>query len=162
MNKNKILFVLLSFQAFLITSCSAVEDKSEDNIMNKEKDSEKTHYHIVGEREPGEALQKALNKPDEAWDLIHEGSRLYRNKEYDLAILKLKRALEMPGGDKWVARSRLAEAYEAKGEYALALKEVNWKIQQHPKEEVPAKLLDKKQFLEKLLAEQTQSSQDDH
>ena len=154
---NKIFFLLIISQLLLASGCRAAQDKNGDQIMSENQKPQKTHYHVIGESKAIEAFGKELSKPDEAWDLIHEGSRLYRNKEYDLATLKLKRALELPGGDKWVARSRLEEAYEAKGEYALALKEVTWKIEQHQKEEVPAELLNKKQNLEKLLADQAQT-----
>jgi len=157
---NKLFFLLLSLQVFLITGCGAVEDKNGDIVMKKEKASDKTHFHIIGDNpEANEVLGKALNEPDEAWDLIHEGSRHYRNKEYDLAISKLKRALEIPGGDEWVARSRLGEVYEAKDEYVLALEQINWQLSLKPREENPEfvdSLVARKQRLEKLLAQKSQ------
>lgn len=152
MNKNKISFMLLPIQMFLITSCGAVENKTGDSTMNQEKGSGKTHYHIIGEREAIEAFGKELSKNDPIDELINQGASHYEQREYDLAITELKNALEKASGsNKWIAKGILGRAYEAKGEYALALQEINWQIAQSPRQEVIDKLTARKQKLEELL-----------
>ncbi len=159
---NKIFFSSVLVQLLLVSGCGASQEKNGDQIMSENQKPQKTHYHIIGESKAIEAFGKELSKPDEIWDHIHTGSRLLREKKYEFSITELKKALEnsrIESSERWVARCALGEAYEAKGDYSLALAEINWQIEQHPRQDYLEELLTKKQKLEKLLAAKDQASQ---
>ena len=160
--KDKIFYLAVFLQLLLISGCGAAQDQNGDKNMNENQISQKTHYHIIGERAAIESVGRELSKPDEIWDHIHTGSRLLREKKYEFSITELKKALEnsrIESSERWVARCALGEAYEAKGDYSLALAEINWQIEQHPRQDYLEELLTKKQKLEKLLAAKDQASQ---
>ncbi len=152
------LFILL--QIILTSGCSLAEDQT---IDNKSKNQNAQTY-IVGSGEPAESVAKALNNASVIWDPIHEGSRYYEQGKYDLAIATLNKVLELnpQPSEKGVIKSILGDAYEAKGDYQLALNEINWQIAHKPRHENPEyvdKLLARKQNLEKLLTAKNQSLQ---
>ena len=157
--KNKIFFLPLFFQLFLTAGCGATQNQDADKNINENKNPGKTHYHVIGESEGMGSLRKKLIQGDPINDLIDEGAIYYEQGKYDLAIKRLKKVLEnASASNKWVAKGILGRAYEAKGEYVLALKEINWQIEQKPRQEVIDKLLTRKQNLEKLLAQKKNSS----
>lgn len=133
---------ILFLGVFLASGCFSETNKNNSNA----------HYHFSDDSEGAKEFARALNEKDDAWDLITQGSRHYEAKEYDSAITKLKKALSVEGCDVWVARGVLGRAYEAKGEHALALNEINWQIAQGPRQDVIDKLQARKQNLEKLLS----------
>src|SRR5581483_1555180 len=146
-------FCLIFFLGiFLVSGCHAAGRDGEEN-PSKETNAK---YHVIGSsNNASESFGAALNTPDEVWNLVQRGGIAYDQKRYDQAIELFEKALKTPGLSRtteWISRGALSEAYEAKGQYALAIPEIDWQIAQGSRQEVIEELNARKQNLEKLLA----------
>lgn len=149
----KVLSSIFGIIVLTMNGCVVADDSSKSLSF-------KQQYHVVGEDGQREKnFSEALNKQDEAWTFIHQGTHFYDKHEFNQAIEFYKKALkssDLRHPTEWVARGLLGKCYEETKQYSLALDEINWQISQGPRKDVKEKLNIRKQNIEKRLANNRQ------